>query len=109
MSLCNTCAKYGHGCPLDTCGTKVEACKEFLPTEHHDPDHYKTDTIECIDCIRAALGKDGFTAYCRGQVIRYNFRLGRKDAAHKEAKKALVYAQWLYNNLTDIPLTKGIT
>lgn len=85
-----------------------EVCKEYKPTEHHDPSHYKTDTIECIDAIRAMLGKEGFAAYCRGHIFRYTWRNGKKDEAHKEAKKALVYSQWLYDTLTDMPLTKDI-
>lgn len=114
--ICLSCKRANVDCPAyGGTNINVEECREFkpldvqfVPSESHDPEHYKTDTVEAIDCIRAALGKDGFTAYCRGQVIRYNFRLGRKDAAHKEAKKALVYSQWLYDNLTDMPLTKDI-
>lgn len=76
--------------------------------ESHDPDHYKTDGIECIDALRAALGKEGFAAYCRGNIMKYTWRLGKKDAASSEAHKVVVYSQWLYDTLCDMPLTKGI-
>ena len=39
------------------------------------PPHYQSDNgIECIDAIRAALGRDGFIAYCRGNAIKYLWR-----------------------------------
>ena len=51
------------------------------PTPHPMPDmvnhppHYQSDNgIECIDAIRAALGRDGFIAYCRGNAIKYLWR-----------------------------------
>lgn len=107
--LCQSCLKRDVSCPTYASdNTIVEQCVEYAPSESHDPEHYKGQ-IETIDAIKVALGKDGFSAYCRGQVMRYMWRLGKKDAAHKEAKKALVYSQWLYDNLTDMPLTKGIS
>ena len=39
------------------------------------PPHYQSDNgIECIDAIRAALGREGFIAYCRGNAIKYLWR-----------------------------------
>ena len=36
------------------------------------PPHYQSDNgVECIDAIRAALGRDGFIAYCRGNAMKY--------------------------------------
>lgn len=106
--LCLSCTKKDINCPIEGDDRiSVEQCHEYVPSESHDPEHYK-GAIETIDAIRVALGKDGFSAYCRGQVMRYMWRLGKKDAAHKEVKKALVYSQWLYDNLTDMPLTKDM-
>ena len=50
-----------------------------IPTAEPDmvnhPPHYQSDNgIECIDAIRAALGRDGFIAYCRGNAIKYLWR-----------------------------------
>jgi hypothetical protein len=45
------------------------------PDMVNHPPHYQSDNgIECIDAIRAALGKDGFIAYCRGNAIKYSWR-----------------------------------
>jgi len=39
------------------------------------PPHYQSDNgVECIDAIRAALGRDGFIAYCRGNAMKYIWR-----------------------------------
>ena len=45
------------------------------PDMVNHPPHYQSDNgIECIDAIRAALGRDGFIAYCRGNAIKHLWR-----------------------------------
>lgn len=120
-SLCDTCCWANHGCPVyGSSDLSIDHCVEYRPhtapmenttvstDESHDPDHYRGD-IEAIDAMRSALGKEGFTAYLRGTIIKYCWRLGRKDQDYKEAKKALQYCQWLYDNLMDKPLSENIT
>jgi hypothetical protein len=75
-------------------------------TESTDPDHYKTGTFECIDAIRAALGDEGFISYCRGNIMRYTWRLGKKDDPLVEIGKAQVYCQWVKDTLDGKGLTK---
>lgn len=49
---------------------------------------------ETIDIIREQLGDAGFIAYCRGCVIKYRSRVGRKgDDPQKDVEKALFYQQ----------------
>ena len=60
-----------------------------LPDMVNSPPHYRAGGVECIDAIRAALGHDGFIAYCRGNVIKYQFR-----ADHKNGKEDLKKAVW---------------
>jgi len=58
------------------------------------PPHYQTDNgIECIDAIRAALGLDGFIAYCRGNAIKYGWRAGKKDETAQDFRKAAWYLE----------------
>lgn len=73
--------------------------------EVNHPDHYAaTDNgIECIDAIRAALGRDGFIAFLRGQVIKYSWRLGKKGAAVTDAEKAQWYQAKLVEVLHETP------
>ena len=66
-----------------------EAMQEIDMVNH--PPHYQSDNgIECIDAIRAALGRDGFIAYCRGNVIKYSWRL--KSSPAEDQGKAAWYA-----------------
>jgi len=69
------------------------------PDMVNHPPHYQSENgIECIDAIRAALGKDGFIAFLRGQVIKYDFRLSKKGNANQDAEKA----QWYQNKLVEV-------
>jgi hypothetical protein len=65
------------------------------------PAHYTSaeNGIECIDAIEAALGRDGFIAFLRGQVIKYQWRCGLKDDATQDAAKARWYADRLVSVL----------
>ena len=64
----------------------------------NNPAHY-AGAVECIDAIEAALGPDGFIAFLRGNVIKYTWRLGRKDAALQDAQKAAWYQAKLVERL----------
>jgi hypothetical protein len=67
------------------------------PVDH--PAHYTQGTVECIDAIESALGRDGFTAFLRGQVIKYNWRIGLKGDTAEDAAKAAWYANRLAEHL----------
>ena len=54
------------------------------------PPHYTTGSIECIDAIHAALGDDGFLAYCRGNALKYVWRAPLKANA-QDLRKAIWY------------------
>lgn len=55
------------------------------------PSHYISGGMECIDAIRAALGHDGFVAYCRGNAMKYLWRTGHKGDAVEDLRKAAWY------------------
>ena len=57
------------------CAGAVISTPGAEPDMVNHPPHYQSDNgIECIDAIRAALGRDGFIAYCRGNAIKYLWR-----------------------------------
>ena len=60
------------------------------PVNH--PPHYNAGAIECIDAIRAALGREGFIAYCRGNALKYAWR-----CEHKGGSEDLAKAAWYLN------------
>jgi hypothetical protein len=73
--------------------------------ESANPTHYGTGNRQAIHAIRSALGEKGFIDYCRGQVIRYTWRMGKKDDTAVEAEKIAVYIQWIRDTLAGRELT----
>ena len=62
------------------------------PDMVNHPPHYQSDNgIECIDAIRAALGREGFIAYCRGNAMKYVWR--EKVNAAEDLRKAAWYLE----------------
>ena len=45
------------------------------------PKHYRLEglNIESIDVIRATLGKEGFKAFCKGNIMKYLIRAEKKN------------------------------
>ena len=61
----------------------------------NQPAHYNQGKVECIDAIHAALGDDGFHAYCKGQVIKYLWRAEHKNNRIEDLRKAQWYMEKL--------------
>jgi hypothetical protein len=77
--------------PISRNGNEGEHYDEIDNVNH--PEHYQSDNgIECIDAIRAALGHDGFIAYCRGNTIKYNWRSDSKGKHAEDLKKGAWYS-----------------
>jgi len=59
------------------------------------PSHYTAFPVEVIEIIKAALGPDGFRAYCFGNEIKYRMRAGLKgDNAVEDVAKAMTYKRF---------------
>lgn len=66
------------------------------------PNHYNQDgEIECIDAIKASLGLAGFSAYCRGNTIKYLWRYQYKNGL-EDLRKANQYLEWLIETEEEI-------
>jgi|TARA_R110000823_G_scaffold73174_10_gene168463 hypothetical protein len=67
------------------------------------PSHYNVeDGVECITYIKQVLGKDGFVAYCRGNVMKYNHRAMYKGNPLEDMAKAQQYLEWANETLKEI-------
>lgn len=67
------------------------------------PYHYNSsDGIECIIYIKQVLGKEGFVAYCRGNVIKYNHRAMYKGNPTEDLAKAAYYLNACNETLKEI-------
>lgn len=58
----------------------------------NNPAHYTSGGIECIDCIKAALGEN-FIGFLIGNVIKYSYRYKDKNGVN-DLEKASVYLKW---------------
>lgn len=66
--------------------------KEAEKVDYVDhPKHYTAGAVECWDAIRAALGDEAFIQFCRGTVIKYLWRAGKKGEAKEDYRKAVAY------------------
>lgn len=80
----------------------LQSAKEFLEMCEKDedkiksPNHYKLEGlgIESIDIIKSRLGKDGFKAFCVGNVIKYILRAEKKNGL-EDYKKSRQYLDWV--------------
>lgn len=68
----------------------------------HSPSHYMLeDGTEVKMHIMALLGKEGFIAYAKGNIIKYTARLGKKDNMDQELGKIQEYAQMIRDVIAD--------
>ena len=75
----------------------MENCEPSKPDMVNHPPHYQSESgIECIDAIRAALGDDGFVAYCRGNAMKYTWR--QKIDLAEDLRKA----SWYLNKAAEV-------
>ncbi len=60
------------------------------------PNHYKLEGLNCetIDVVKARLGKDGFKAFCVGNVLKYVLRAEKKNGL-EDYKKSKQYLEWI--------------
>jgi len=65
------------------------------------PNHYMlfADGTEAIDVIRATLTPEEFRGYCKGNVLKYRLRAGKKDKLEQDIAKAETYAKMLTDYL----------
>ena len=68
----------------------------------NSPPHYNQNGIECIDYIKQVLGKEGFVAYCRGNLVKYNHRAMYKGNPVEDLEKAEQYLKWANETLKEI-------
>ena len=80
---------------------KSEIEKDKTVTEH--PKRYGGDSPrECIKVLRDWLGDEQYKGFCRGTIIKYLCRLGKKDDSLHELKKARFYLDKLIETESEI-------
>lgn len=65
------------------------------------PLHYGGDTpYECIKVLKEWLSEDEYRGFCRGNALKYLCRVGKKDEAVQELKKARFYLDKLIESFS---------
>ena len=62
-------------------------------------DHYKTETLEAIEVMRAFCSDEEFTGHLRCTAIKYLLRLHKKDTPRINAEKCKWYVERLIKEL----------
>ena len=85
---------------------KMEVAKKNMYREIKEdmvnsPKHYKLRglDIESVDVIKATLTQEEFEGWLKGNAMKYLHRLGKKDDAVQDAKKAIKYLEWIVKEL----------
>ena len=55
------------------------------------PAHYNNGSIECIDAIEASMSPEGFKGYCKGNALKYIWRMSYKQKPVQDLRKARWY------------------
>ena len=55
------------------------------------PRHYNIGSIECIDAMISAFGKDEVISFCKLNAFKYIWRSVHKDDTIEDIKKAIWY------------------
>ena len=66
------------------------------------PAHYNLGGVECIDYIKQVLGKEGFIAYCQGNMIKYQHRYRYKKKPVEDMKKAQYYLNRMIETMSEV-------
>lgn len=74
---------------------KTETKPEVDMVNH--PPHYQRSGVEAIDVIRTLLSAEEYRGYCRGNIIKYAVRDGRKAGCSKEQDRDK--AQWYLDEM----------
>ena len=64
-----------------------------------NPNHYKTETLEAIEVMRAFWSEEEFTGHLRCTAIKYLLRLREKDTPSINAQKCFWYVERLVKEL----------
>lgn len=79
---------------LKRLGLLPDGEKQHDPVNH--PSHYTQGSIECIDVITSALGKEAVAEFCLANSLKYIFRCKHKGSQVTDVKKAIWYLnKWL--------------
>lgn len=81
---------------------RTSAQKAFveLQDEIDAPPHYNNGLIECVDAIQESMSPEAFKGYCKGNALKYIWRMSYKGKPVTDLRKAM----WYIDRLIDTEL-----
>jgi hypothetical protein len=84
---------------LNSVTPKCSADNHKVDPVNHPP-HYTAGGVECIEAIEAALTREEFIGYLKGQMMKYIWRSNYKGALKQDIEKCLWYGDRLTKTLS---------
>jgi hypothetical protein len=75
-----------------------DCSKSLLDDAVNNPCHYNSGSIEAIDAIEASMSREAFIGYCKGNTLKYIWRMTYKGKAVQDCKKA----QWYLAKMIEV-------
>lgn len=67
------------------------------------PPHYNTGKVECIEAIQESMTPDAFKGYCKGNALKYIWRMSYKGKPIEDLRKAIWYIERLIESELEHP------
>lgn len=83
--------------PVDnfTISETLPTTKEH-PLKNPDSKHYELwDGYESIEALEAIMTKEELIGWCKGNILKYRMRIGKKDDPRAEVRKIITYEKYL--------------
>ena len=81
--------------------SELDRMEKPKPDMVNHPPHYTQGGIEMLDYIRAKFPPEQYIGFLRGNIEKYNTRIGLKDDSVQEAAKIEFYAKELHRFLRE--------
>ena len=78
--------------------TKIEETKMNIEENKH---HLLWKGMQSLDVMKSALTREEYIGFLKGQILKYQLRLGKKDDVAKELKKIQDYTNELNKMLNE--------
>jgi len=79
-----------------------ESIKKYSKDNVNHPRHYeKACSMECIDAMEIALGKEAVIHFCKGNAFKYLWRYKNKNGS-EDLEKALWYCTYADNKSKEL-------
>lgn len=110
MNMCEVCSQIDSKCPLglkrddrimiiSSCSAfidfKEEQCEDTEDLSNAENHYDLWNGIEAIDIMKNCLSLDEYRGFLKGNILKYQLRLGKKDNVEKEMIKIKYYREEL--------------